>query len=141
MKQPVKIEFEKGFKRTPQRLAILAYLEGNTSHPSADDIFNALAGKERTLSFATVYNTLNTLSKAGALREITIDSSRKRYDPNTGAHNHIICVSCKKVVDVPQEIPVELPREVARNFAVLGKHIEFYGICQACRKSKRTSHT
>ena len=139
MKHAIKIGFEKGFKRTPQRLAILAYLEGNTSHPSAEEIFHAVAGKDRTLSFATVYNTLNTLSKAGALRELTIDPSRKRYDPNTGAHNHIICVDCKKVVDVPEEISIDLPKEVAQNFSILGNHVEFYGICPSCRKARKTA--
>jgi len=139
MKQANKIGIEKGFKRTPQRLAILAYLEGNTSHPSAEEIFNAVVGKDRTLSFATVYNTLNTLSRAGALRELTIDPSRKRYDPNTGAHHHIICVACKKVVDVPEEITIDLPKEVSQNFTLLGNHVEFYGICPTCRKAQKNA--
>lgn len=139
MKSPIKIGFTRGFKRTPQRLAILAYLEGNTSHPSAEEIFHAVVGKDRTLSFATVYNTLNTLSKAGALRELTIDPSRKRYDPNTGAHHHIICVTCKKVVDVPEEITIDLPKEVAQNFSILGNHVEFYGICPACRRAQKNA--
>ena len=30
---------KRDFKLTPQRLAILKYLDGNTSHPTADDIF------------------------------------------------------------------------------------------------------
>lgn len=139
MKPAGKIGLEKGFKRTPQRLAILAYLEGNTSHPSAEEIFQAVVGKDRTLSFATVYNTLNTLSKAGALRELTIDPSRKRYDPNTGAHHHIICVACKKVVDVPQKISIDLPKNVAQNFSLLGNHVEFYGICPACQKTQKSA--
>jgi Fur family transcriptional regulator, peroxide stress response regulator len=139
MKRTGKITFEKGFKRTPQRLAIMAYLEGNTSHPSAEEIFHAVVGNDRTLSFATVYNTLKTLSKAGALRELTIDPSRKRYDPNTGAHNHIICVDCQKVVDVPEEISIDLPKDVAQNFSILGNHVEFYGICPKCRKAQKSA--
>jgi len=135
----IKTGLEKGFKRTPQRLAILAYLEGNTCHPSAEDIFRAVAGKDRTLSFATVYNTLNTLSKAGALRELTIDNSRKRYDPNTCAHHHIICITCKKVVDVPEEISIDLPENVAQNFSIIGNHVEFYGRCPKCRKTQKTA--
>lgn len=130
---------EKGFKRTPQRLAILAYLEGNTSHPSAEEIFKAVVGKDRAMSFATVYNTLHTLAKAGTVRELTIDPVRKRYDPNTGAHHHIICVACKKVADVPGEIPVELPKSVAKNFSIIGNHIEFYGLCLSCRKEQKTA--
>ena len=139
MKPTIKIGLGKGFKRTPQRLAILAYLEGNISHPSAEEIFNAVVGKDRTLSFATVYNTLNTLSKAGKLREITIDPSRKRYDPNTVAHHHIICVACKKVVDVPEEITIDLPKNIAQNFSIIGNHVEFYGICPSCRKAQKNA--
>ena len=35
----------KGFKLTPQRIAILEFLEGNTDHPSADDIFQGYKGE------------------------------------------------------------------------------------------------
>lgn len=130
-------EGKRRFKRTPQRLAILDYLEGNITHPSADDIFKAVSRRYRSMSFATVYNTLNTLTEAGVLRELTIDPHRKRYDPDTSLHHHLICVSCKKIVDIPGEIPVELPKNTARDFTVIGNHVEFYGHCPACRKKKR----
>jgi Fur family peroxide stress response transcriptional regulator len=125
------------FKRTPQRLAILDFLEGNTSHPSADDIYRAVSKKYHSMSFATVYNTLNTLAKAGAVREITIDPRRKHYDPDTSGHHHLICVACGKIFDVPEGISVELPGDMARDFIVIGNHIEFYGYCPACGKKKK----
>jgi len=49
------------------------------------------------MSFATVYNTLNTLVKAGTLRELTIDPEKKRYDPDTSRHHHCICILCGKI--------------------------------------------
>lgn len=127
----------KGFKRTPQRLSILDHLDGNTSHPSADDIYRVVAKKNPSMSFATVYNTLNTLVRTGAVRELTIDPDRKRYDPDTSAHHHLICLECKKVADIPGDIPLEIPRGVARDFDILGSHIEFYGLCPTCKKLKR----
>jgi Fur family peroxide stress response transcriptional regulator len=126
-----------GFKRTPQRLAILDHLDGNTSHPSADDIYRVVAKKNPSMSFATVYNTLNTLVQTGAVRELTIDPDRKRYDPDTSAHHHLICLECKKVADIPGDIPLEIPRGVAKDFAIMGSHIEFYGLCATCKKLKR----
>ena len=130
----------KTFKRTPQRLAILEYLDGNTTHPSADEIFKSVSKKYQSMSFATVYNTLNTLTGSGALRELTIDPDRKRYDPDTSLHHHLICVTCKKIVDVPEEeISVDLPKAQSRDFLVLGNHVEFYGQCPACRKKKKSS--
>lgn len=127
------------FKRTPQRLAILAYLKGNTSHPSAEDIFRAVSKKYQSMSFATVYNTLNTLSKAGALRELTIDPERKRYDPDTSSHHHLICVLCGKIVDIPEGIVVDLPGTLAHDFTLLGNHIEFYGHCSRCSRKRKTA--
>jgi Fur family peroxide stress response transcriptional regulator len=127
----------KGFKRTPQRLSILDHLDGNTSHPSADDIYRVVAKKNPTMSFATVYNTLNTLVQAGAVRELTIDPDRKRYDPDTSLHHHLICLDCKEVVDIPGDIPLEVPRAASRDYTILGSHIEFYGLCVTCKKQKR----
>jgi Fur family peroxide stress response transcriptional regulator len=126
-----------GFKRTPQRLSILEHLDGNTSHPSADDIYRVVAKKNPSMSFATVYNTLNTLVQTGAIRELTIDPDRKRYDPDMSAHHHLICLECKKVADIPGDIPLEIPRGVAKDFAIMGSHIEFYGLCATCKKLKR----
>ena len=127
----------KGFKRTPQRLSIMEHLDGNTSHPSADDIYRVVAKKNPSMSFATVYNTLNTLVQTGAVRELTIDPERKRYDPDTSAHHHLICLDCKKVADIPGDIPLEIPPGVAKDFSILGSHIEFYGLCVTCKKLKR----
>ncbi len=127
------------FKRTPQRLAILEYLEGNTSHPSAEDIFRAVSARYQSMSFATVYNTIHALTKAGVLRELTIDPARKRYDPDTSGHHHLICISCGKISDVPEKIRVELPSSMQEDFTILGNHIEFYGQCSACGKIGKTS--
>ncbi len=124
-----------GLKRTPQRLAILKYLDGNTSHPSADEIYRAVSKKYRSLSFATVYNTLNALSRSGSVRELTFDPDRKRYDPNMSLHHHCICISCGKIIDVP-DVTVDVPGGAARDFMVIGSHIEFYGYCAACRKKR-----
>ncbi len=134
MKRSLKKEFGKGFKRTPQRLAILDYLEGNTLHPSAEEVYRSVTKKYCSLSFATVYNTLNTLAQAGIVRELTIDPERKRYDPNVEPHHHLICVKCKKVVDVFEDITVGMPQDIEKDFSVFGNHVEFYGTCAACRK-------
>lgn len=125
-----------GFRRTPQRLAILGYLDGNRDHPSAEDIYREISKKHHSMSFATVYNTLNALTRAGALRELTIDPDRKRYDPDTSLHNHLICVSCRKIMDAGQ-VATSLPRGAGRDFTVMGSHVEFYGYCGGCRKKKR----
>jgi len=123
-----------GIKLTPQRLAILNYMEGNKGHPSADTIYNAVSRKFPTMSFATVYNTLEALKAKGAMQELTIDPSKKRYDPDCTPHHHLICVKCKNIIDVFKKFKLDLSDSMAKGFEIKGNHIEFYGVCPKCSK-------
>ena len=124
---------DKGLKLTPQRLAILEYLDGNKSHPSADDIYSEIRKKYPMMSFATVYNTIETLKKRGELVELTIDPERRHYDPDTSHHHHLICKTCKKIADIHKDFSIHIPEDQKGMFEVLGNHIEFYGICPTCK--------
>lgn len=125
----------RGFKLTPQRIEILRFLEGNTSHPTAEDIYRELKKKFETVSFATVYNTLEALKERGELVEVTIDPRRKHFDPNPAPHHHIICASCGKIEDVFEDYSeaVKLPEKVLERFTTTGNHIDFFGVCADCR--------
>lgn len=135
MENIIKKYRELGFKLTPQRLAILKYLDGNTSHPTAEDIFASTKKTYPTISFATVYNTVQTLKTMGKIVEVTIDPTKKHFDPNTDPHHHIICDKCKNVADVfaDYSATLKLPNEVSSGFTVTGNHVDFYGICAKCR--------
>lgn len=123
-----------GFKLTPQRLAILDYLDGNTDHPSADEIYSDVSKRFPTMSFATVYNTLEALRGKGRILELTIDPDKKRFDPNTLPHNHLICLRCRQIVDIDAPFNLKLPERYSKGFEITGSQIEFYGICPVCRK-------
>lgn len=132
--------FPAGMKMTPQRMAVLEFLDGNLDHPSADDVYRAVSARYPNMSFATVYNTLETLRKRGGLLELSIDPLRKRFDPNPVPHNHLICTGCKKIVDVHIDYHVELPADTAGDFEITGNHIEFYGICPKCKQKAVTGN-
>jgi Fur family peroxide stress response transcriptional regulator len=119
-------------KLTPQRIAILEYLEGNKNHPSASDIYDSVSKKFPTMSFATVYNTLKALKMHDNIQELTIDPEKKRFDPNTIRHHHLICISCRKIIDIDTDFDVELPSVQKHGFEITGNHIDFYGVCPEC---------
>ena len=129
---------ERGLKLTPQRIAILDYLEGNKRHPSAEEIYLAVSKKFPTMSFATVYNTLEALRQRGEVLELTIDPAKKRFDPNTKPHHHLICMKCKGILDVHADFALEVPDRERGDFQITGNHIEFYGVCPVCRKGETT---
>ncbi|MFQ5479717.1 MAG: Fur family transcriptional regulator [Thermodesulfobacteriota bacterium] len=125
----------KGFKLTPQRLAILEYLEGNKNHPSAEDIFSDLKKANPTLSFATVYNTVQALISRGDLCELNIDPERRHFDPDASPHHHIRCTSCGRIDDVMADYSdaLKLPEEITKDFDVNANHVDFFGVCDNCR--------
>lgn len=125
-----------GLKLTPQRIAILDYLKDNTDHPSAEDVYKAVSLQYPTMSFATVYNTLEAIRKKGGVMELTIDSAKKRFDPNTKPHHHLICVECRRIVDIHVTYDLTLPGENRGGFEIIGNHVEFYGICQTCKDGR-----
>lgn len=122
------------FKLTPQRMVILDHLAGNRSHPSAEDIYKSVLKRFPTMSFATVYNTLDALRKSGDILELTVDPEKKRFDPNTKTHHHLMCVRCRSILDIHRKYSVKITTTEAKGFEIVGNHIEFYGICPKCRK-------
>lgn len=126
-----------GFKLTPQRLAILDYLDGNKNHPSAEEIYRKVSKRFPTMSFATVYNTLDALRKRGDIIELTIDPDKKRFDPNTEPHHHLICIRCRKIMDIHNKFSVTVKKESQGGFKIIGNHIEFYGICPDCQNHEQ----
>ena len=129
---------KRDFKLTPQRIAILKWLDGNTGHPTAEDIFTQIKKEYPTVSFATVYNTLQALKEKGEILEVTIDYEKRHYDPNIAPHHHIICTECNKISDVFKDYSdsLMLPNEILKEFKTIRNHIDFYGICKECQKEK-----
>jgi Fur family peroxide stress response transcriptional regulator len=123
-----------GLTLTPQRIAILDFLEGNLSHPSAEDVYRAVRRKFPTMSFATVYNTLETLKGRGMVQELTGDPGKKRFDPNPRPHHHLICTRCRRIEDVHVEFRLPVAERDRAGFTITGNHIEFYGTCPACTR-------
>jgi len=120
-------------KLTPQRIAILDCLKGNKSHPSAEDIYKSVKKEFPTMSFATVYNTLEALKNKGNILELKIDSAKKRYDPDCTRHHHLICTKCKNIVDIFKDFKLHLSDDLTEGFDMIGNSIEFFGICRECK--------
>lgn len=123
-------------KWTPQRLAILKYLDGNREHPSAEDIYEALCKDYPTMSIATVYNVLEFLKKSGRVKEITVDQEKRRFDPDLSLHHHAICVKCKRVFDIFTDIEIPKLENQISDFQILDAQLTFQVLCPKCRKKE-----
>jgi Fur family peroxide stress response transcriptional regulator len=119
-----------GYKITKPREWIVEYLDGNTSHPSAIEIYDNLRSQDRSFSFATVYNTLETLVKTGVVQQVTVDPQCSRYDYNTKSHAHFYCKQCGKIEDI-FDVNVKLGQEHQMN-SIDSYDLNIYGTCKDC---------
>ncbi len=94
-----------GLKLTPQRLAIVRAIAADPSHPTAQEIFDRLQASMPTMSFATVYNTLDALARAGLCGSLSLSPGPARFDPNMEPHHHAVCDGCGLVRDVDRTTP------------------------------------
>lgn len=125
---------KEGLKITPQRVAILKYLDGNKAHPSVDEIHREVSRRFPSISLATVYNTLDTLERLGEVQALSIDPTRKRFDPDASAHHHAMCDCCGAVKDIFADLTsgLTIPADLAREFVVDRASVAFRGLCRKC---------
>lgn len=126
-----------GLKLTAQRRAIVRLFANDRSHPTAQDLYERLRPEFPTMSFATVYNTLDALARCGLTGQLRLGSA-VRYDPNTATHHHAVCDVCGTIVDLPAAPPPEgeaLRVLETSGFSVRAEERTYRGICSRCTDS------
>lgn len=126
---------EKGFKVTPQRLAIYKVLANTRAHPSAETIFQQLQPLYPTMSLATVYKTVEILREIGLIQVLNAGEDSFRYDADTSMHPHIRCLQCGKVEDLHDIDATAFISQVADKtpYRLEGQQFYFYGYCPGCQ--------
>ena len=123
----------RGLKMTPQRRAIIDYMQSAYHHPTADEVLQTVNRQFPMTSRATVYNTLNWLKQEGMIREV-FEAGSVRFDPNTEEHHHFVCRECGKVEDVE----CDLIGKVSICSLPASQKVEFFevtlrGLCANCQ--------
>jgi Fur family transcriptional regulator, peroxide stress response regulator len=120
---------------TPQRYAVLECLMRHRGHPTADQIYMAVNASDPRASRATVYNNLHALIRAGAIREVVLESGPARYDANIERHHHFICARCGGLEDITGfDVPELLKLSRLGSRRVQNYEIVFRGVCGRCSK-------
>ena len=126
-----------GLKLTPQRIAIVRELADDLTHPTAQALFERLRTTFPTMSFATVYSTLDTLARCGLVGALTLGGPA-RFDPNTEPHHHAVCDRCGAVHDIAIERIDLGPRggtPSVLGFEILREQRTYRGLCDRCTVS------
>lgn len=124
------------FRITEPRKAILTYMIDTDRHPTAEEIYQYLKQDFKSISLATIYNSLHFLVEAGYLYELTQAGSGTRYDFVGDRHYHMICKRCGRVDDFYYH-DIHVINQAAidqTGYQIQQTKIELYGLCPQCQQ-------
>lgn len=111
---------------------ILDIINSSRFHLTAEEIYQSLKEKHKTVVLATVYNNLSFLHEQGLVRRISVAGYSDRYD-NVTRHDHLLCEKCGKLTDVRLEDMRENLQKQTR-ISILSYDLRINYICDECSK-------
>src|ERR1700722_20634972 len=124
----------RGLRITEQRRTVYDALMEERNHPTAVEVFMRARNRMPSISLATVYNCLETLSSCGLVKTVNLERGPARYCPNNQEHAHFYCNDCGTVLDLPlrarrhPEDVWELPEQLT----ISHHEVAFRGACPRC---------
>ena len=130
----------KGYKATPQRIAICRITLNSRAHPSVQKVYEEVKKIHPTVSLATVYKTLEVLRDVNLVQEINLPKGQARFDSYMTPHINLVCLKCGKITDLDDRIIQEIARKVTSStkFKPTGQRVDVYGVCQKCSSTKQS---
>lgn len=125
----------RGYRMTPQRLAILHVLQHAGTHLSPSQIYRQAKRDLPGLTEPTVYRTLEFLAANGLARAAHAGNGHLMYEIAGEEHHHIICRLCGGEVEVEHSLLETLYRklESTTGYLRIDSHMTFFGVCPGCQ--------
>ena len=134
---------QRGFKITPQRLAILDTVTSSHEHLTPTAIYDRVSLEYPGIGLVTIYRTLELLTELGLICEMHLGGNCRSYLMRRPAvhHHHLICSDCRTVIDFTDCNLDELENRLSRetDFTINGHVLEFLGQCPDCLKRLKLS--
>ncbi len=118
---------------TNQKQIILNYLQKTKSHPSAEEVFQAVKKKLPRISLGTVYRNLDNFVQKNTIEEISGET--KRFDADLSQHHHFVCKECRHISDlISIKTDLQHLKNKTKSVGTFDSYKIFvYGICNKCK--------
>ena len=138
---PAELLREQGVQVTAQRLAVLRAVSSRP-HCTADEVAEDVRAGIGAISRQAVYDALRILSEKGVIRRIQPSGSAALYEDRVGDnHHHLICRTCRRLVDVDCAVGDTPCLTVANDsgYEIDEAEVVYWGTCPECRAAARAS--
>ena len=124
-----------------QRQLIWDAVTQGGGHPTAEELYQRLKPDNPALSLATVYRNLRQLEACCRLRRVAVPDGSDRYDGRLDPHEHMICETCGRAVDLCLGLEPGLLDQIRQKTgaAVSGCRLVIWGQCEACRRADKSA--
>jgi Fur family ferric uptake transcriptional regulator len=126
---------KRGFRMTPQRMAILHTLRHSGGHLSATEVFERTRLDQPGLTETTVYRTLEFLADKGYALAAHVGGGKLVYELTEENHHHLICKECGKTVAVEFAALAGLYEQLnaSTGYKLDSSHVTLFGSCPDCQ--------
>lgn len=125
----------RGYRMTPQRMAILHVLHHNAKHLSPVEVYEQARQELSSLTETTVYRTLEFLAENSLARQALTGSGHLTYEIARHEHHHLICRTCGNEMEVEHELLKSMYQtlESESGYKLTDSHLTFFGLCPNCQ--------
>ncbi len=120
-------------RTTVQKTLILDTVRAMTTHPTADEVYDAVSARHPGIGRATVYRVLKSLAEEGLIRRVAVANAPDRFDLTLSRHAHCLCERCGRVFDF--DLPCPLPPADEKGFTPTEVNVMVTGICRDCSRA------
>ncbi len=125
----------RGYRITPQRMAILAVLQDSGRHMTPLEIYDQISSVTPGVTEATVYRTLSFLVEQGLVLVAHMGNGQMVYEIAGHDHHHLICRQCGQTTEIDHQALESLYRQFQdlTGYWIDSVHVTFFGLCPHCR--------
>ncbi len=123
-----------GGRVTSPRRAILEALIGHGEHPTAEQLTAAVQARQPDVHESTVYRFLDDLERLGVVDHVHLGHGPAVYHFSDDTHHHLVCQTCGRVIEVPDQTFAGLRRRLRTDFGfeIDQRHFAVVGRCTEC---------
>ena len=120
---------------TTQRRLILEVLQEAQGPIDAKELYRRASARDQSISWATVYRSLNLFKELGLIDERRLAKARCSYEIKQSLeHMHLVCQCCGKIIEFENSLVRKLVEIVRREHSFNVTKVDLYleGYCAKC---------